>query len=335
MSIILDAMGGDHAPREIVSGAVQAAPKIHHSIVLVGDPARIQAELPTPCPTNIEIHPASQVIEMHDKPLEALRSKKDSSMAVGVELVKIGRGQAFVSAGNTGAATAASLLSWRQLPGIHRPAIASTIPNRHGQFLLLDAGASPDVDPEHLVEFAEMGRAYAEKIMGRSRPKVHLLNIGEEPGKGNAFAKQAHQLLARYPWFAGNIEGKDMYSKPCDVVVCDAFVGNIVLKTSEGVAELILQVIKDQVPTNKMIRLAYLPLRKVLLPLKKQMDYAEYGGSPLLGLNGLCIIGHGRSNAKAIANALLLAQKAIDTDLVESIRAKVQQDAMGQEQAGG
>lgn len=335
MSIILDAMGGDHAPKEVVHGAVQAAPKVHHTIVLVGDPTRIQAYLPTPCPSNIEIHPASQVIEMDDKPLEALRSKKDSSMAIGVELVKVGRGKAFVSAGNTGAATAAALLSWRQLPGIHRPAIASTIPNRHGHFLLLDAGASPDVDPVHLVEFAEMGRAYAEKIMGRAHPKVHLLNIGEEPSKGNAFAKQAHQLLARFPWFVGNIEGKDMFNKACDVVVCDAFVGNIVLKTSEGVAELILQIIKDNVPTNKMIRLAYLPLRKVLLPLRKQMDYAEYGGSPLLGLNGLCVIGHGRSNAKAIANALLLAQKAIDTDLVGAIRAKVQQDVIGQEEAGG
>ena len=333
MSIIVDAMGGDNAPKEIVQGAVLAAARVTHTIVLVGDAARIQAYLPSPCPPNIEIHPASQIIEMDDKPLESLRKKKDSSMVVGVELVKLGRGRAFVSAGNTGAATAASLLSWRQITGVHRPAIATVIPNRPGGFLLLDSGASPDVDPEHLVEFADMGRAYAQCVMGRKNPKVHLLNIGEEPGKGNAFAKQAYNLLSKYRWFAGNIEGKDMYAKPCDVVVCDAFVGNIVLKTSEGVAELILQVIKDHVPTNMLIRLAYLPLRKVLLPLKKQMDYAEYGGSPLLGLNGMCVVCHGRSSAKAMSNAILLAQKAVDTNLVETIRANVRQDLVKEEQA--
>lgn len=326
MSLILDAMGGDHAPAEIVKGAVQAAPQIHHTIVLVGDPAKIQRHLPTPCPANIEIHPASQVVGMDEKPMDALRKKKDSSMAVGVELVKAGRGKAFVTAGNTGAATAASLLGWRTIEGVHRPAIASTLPNRHSEFLLLDAGASPDVDPQHLVEFADMGRAYAECVMGRTQPTVHLLNIGEEPGKGNAFAKRAYEHLSQYPWFAGNIEGKDMYAKACDVVVCDAFVGNIVLKTSEGVAELIMQLIKEQLPKNPISRLKFLPLKGLLAPLRKRMDYAEYGGSPLLGLNGLCIIGHGRSNAKAIANALMQAQKAVDHDLVASIRAKVQED---------
>ena len=325
MSLILDAMGGDHAPEEIVKGAVLAAPDIHHTIVLVGDPARIQKYLPTPCPSNIEIHPASQAVDMDEKPMDALRRKKDSSMAVGVELVRIGRGKAFVTAGNTGAATAASLLSWRTMEGVHRPAIASTLPGRHGQFLLLDAGASPDVDPQHLVEFAEMGRAYASCVMGKSEPKVHLLNIGEEPGKGNAFAKRAYEHLSRHAWFAGNIEGKEMYHQPCDVVVCDAFVGNIVLKASEGVAELIMHLIKEQMPKNPFTRLKYLPLKTLLAPLKKRIDYAEYGGSPLLGLNGLCIIGHGRSNAKAVANALLLAQRAVDNDLVATIHAKVQE----------
>ena len=327
MSLILDAMGGDHAPGEIVKGAVMAAPSIHHTIVLVGDPKRIQRHLPRHCPRNIEIHPASQTIEMDDKPMEALRKKKDSSMVVGVELVRLGRGQAFVTAGNTGAATAASILGWRPIDGIHRPAIATTLPGRHGQFLLLDAGASPDVDPNHLVEFAVMGLAYAERVMGRVDPKVHLLNIGEEPGKGNAFAKHAYEHLSRYPWFAGNIEGKDMYSKQCDVVVCDAFVGNIVLKTSEGVAELVMYLIKEQLLKNPLARLKYLPLRGLLAPLKKRLDYAEYGGSPLLGLNGLCIIGHGRSNAKAVANALLQAQKAVDNYLVATIRAKVHEGA--------
>jgi phosphate acyltransferase len=172
----------------------------------------------------------------------------------------------------------------------------------------------------HLVEFAIMGRAYVEKVMGRPNPTVHLINIGEEEGKGNAFAKQCYKLLEKHAWFKGNIEPKDMYSKPVDVVVCDAFVGNVVLKTSEGVAELIIAMIKEQVPTNPILRLAYAPLKRIMAPLRKRMDYAEIGGSPLLGLNGLCTICHGRSNAKAIKNALLMTQKALDNNLVESIR---------------
>jgi glycerol-3-phosphate acyltransferase PlsX len=256
---------------------------------------------------------------MDDKPLEAIRKKKDSSLAVGVNLVKEGLADAFVSAGNTGAVTASSVLSWRQIEGVHRPAIASPFPNRHGQFLLLDAGASPDVDPVHLLEFALMGRAYAEKVMSRKQPKVHLLNIGEEPGKGNAFAKQAYELLSGHQWFAGNIEGKDMFHQPCDVVVCDAFVGNIVLKTAEGVGEFIMDEIKKSVPSD-LRKLMFLPLKKALAPLRRKVDYAEYGGSPLLGLNGLCIICHGRSNAKAIRNAVQIAATAVENGLVPTIR---------------
>jgi phosphate acyltransferase len=329
LSIALDAMGGDHAPGEIVKGALEAASALSRSVILVGDPARIAELLPSPCPANLEIHPASQVVEMAERPLEAIRKKKDSSLVVATNLVREGVCGAVVTAGNTGAATAASLLSWRQMDGIHRPAIATSMPNRHGGFLLLDAGASPDVDPEHLVEFALMGRAYAEKVMGRPNPKVQLLNIGEEPGKGNSFAKQAYVLLSKHPWFAGNIEGKDIYSQPCDIVVCDAFVGNIVLKTSEGVAELIVGMIREQIPSGKLHRLLYLPLKKVMAPLRKKLDYAEVGGSPLLGLNGLCVICHGRSNAKAIRNALLLADKALANDLVATILESVRNEMRG------
>lgn len=325
MRIALDAMGGDHAPDQVVLGALAAAPEVRGQIILVGDPAKISALLPKPVPANIVIHPASEIIGMDDKPTEALRKKKDSSLVVAVDLVKQNEAQAFVSAGNTGACTAASLLSWRQISGFHRPAIATTMPNDHDGFLLLDAGASPDVDPEHLVEFAKMGLAYAKLVMGRPDPKVHLLNIGEEPGKGNAFAKQAFSLLEKEAWFAGNIESKDIFHKPCDVVVCDAFVGNIVLKTAEGIGELIVNTIRRGVPENKLARLAYLPLKKIMAPIRKKMDYAETGGSPLLGLNGLCIICHGRSNAKAIRNALLLAQKGIENGLVEEMRARAQE----------
>lgn len=321
MSIALDAMGGDHAPEEIVKGALEAAPLLHTKVILVGDLARIKPLLPAALPANIELVHASEAVGMEEKPLDAYRKKKDSSMIVGANLVKDGLAQAFVSAGNTGAANATCLLIWRQVEKVHRPGIATQIPCKRGEFLLIDAGASPDVDPEHLVEFAIMGRAYVEKVMGRPNPTVHLLNIGEEEGKGNAFAKQSFHLLSRHAWFRGNMEPKDMFFKPVDVIVCDAFVGNTVLKTSEGVAELIISMIREEVPTHPLLKLAYAPLKKIMAPLRKRMDYAEVGGSPLLGLNGLCTICHGRSNAKAIKNALLMTQKAIDNDLVGTIRA--------------
>ncbi len=324
--IALDVMGGDNAPEQIVQGALDAAPLLNRKILLVGHEAVIKALLPSSPPGNIEVIHASEIVGMDEKPMEAFRKKKQSSIQIGINLVQDGKAGAFVSAGNTGACSSTSLLVWRQIPGIHRPAIASPFPNATDGFVLLDAGASPDVDPEHLLEFALMGRAYASQIMGRKNPTVHLLNIGEEEGKGNAFAKQAYGLLKPHAWFKGNIEGKDMFHQQCDVVVCDAFVGNIALKTSEGVAELIVRELKAEVPTNPLLRWLYWPVRKVTKPLRKKMDYAEYGGSPLLGLNGITIICHGRSNAKAIKNALLLAQKSIEQRLMETIREAVQQE---------
>ena len=335
MNIALDAMGGDHAPKEIVLGALLAAPKLRGTLFLVGQPEVVIPLLGPNPPANIEVVSASQAVGMEEGPLDAYRKKKDSSLMVATRLVKEGRAEAMVSAGNTGAAAAHSLLSWRQVPGIHRPAIASWLPNAHGGFILLDAGASPDVDPEHLVEFARMGRAYSQRVFGREEPKVHLLNIGEEPGKGNAFAKAAYKLLEEHiPYFAGNIEGKDMYSKPCDVVVCEAFIGNVVLKASEGVAELIMDTIRQGIPEDPLTRALYWPVKKVMAPLKAQMSYSEIGGSPLLGLNGVCIICHGRSNARAMENALLQAQTMTESGLMEAIRAsagppKVQTPAPG------
>ncbi len=330
-NIVLDAMGGDNAPDEVILGGLMAAPSIKGDLILVGQQEVIEASLNrvgtgAPRPQNVKIFHASQVIEMGEKPLDAYRKKKDSSMLVGCRLVKEGKAKAFVSAGSTGAASATSLLTWRQVQGIHRPAIGSQLPNMHGGFLLLDSGASPDVDPEHLVEFAIMGRAYAEAVMGRKNPKVHLVNIGEEEGKGNAFAKQAYKLLQQHEWFAGNIEGKDMFNSSCDVVVCEAFVGNTILKTAEGVAEMFAKMIRSGVPTNKLLQTMYWPLKKVMKPIRKHMDYAEVGGSPLLGLNGTCIIAHGRSNSKAIMNAVLMADKAIRSELVDHIREAVHRD---------
>lgn len=321
--IALDAMGGDFAPESIVLGALEAAPLVNATIVLVGKEEEIKKLLPATLPKNIEIRNATEVIEMDDKPVEALRKKKDSSLNICIQMVKEGEAGVMVSAGNTGAATAGTLLNWRQLSGIHRPAIASTLPNAYGQFLLLDAGASPDVSPEHLIEFAVMGKVYAEKMHGKKNPRVHLLNIGEEPGKGNAFAKQVQTLMEPHAWYAGNCEGKDLMHSDLDVVVCDAFVGNIVLKTAEGVSEFFLQYIKDNVPTGPIAKLPYFPLKKLFAPLKKRMDYAEYGGSPLLGLNHLCIICHGRSSAKAMKNALIQADKSIQADLINIMRANI------------
>jgi glycerol-3-phosphate acyltransferase PlsX len=320
LNIAVDAMGGDHAPAEIVHGALQAAPFVSGKILLVGIRDAIERHLGHDRPANIEIISASEVVDMHEKPTEAIRRKKDSSMAVAANMVKSGEAAAFVSAGNTGAATAISLLTWRQVQGIHRPAIGTIIPSRGDGFLLLDAGASPDIDPDNIVEFAIMGRAYMEKVIGRTNPKVHLLNIGEEEGKGSAWAKQCQTLLTEHKWFAGNIEGKDMFREDVDIVVCDAFVGNIVLKTCEGVAEFMGEMIRTQVPTNKIAQIPYWPMKKAMAPVRKKMDYAEAGGSPLLGLNGICVIAHGRSNAKAMKNAILMAQRAIDGDLVEAIR---------------
>ncbi len=323
MRIAIDAMGGDHAPEVVVQGSLEAAPKIKGDLLLVGDKARIEPLLPPQVPRNIQVIHATQSIGMDETPTKALREKKDSSLAVAARLVKDGEAQGMFSAGNTGAATAAALLSWRQITGIHRPAIASTLPTEHGRVILLDAGASPDVDPIHMVEFAIMGRAYCELSMDEKDPKVHLLNIGEEPGKGNAFAKEAFNLLSEHRWFAGNIEGKDMFRKPCDVVVCDAFVGNILLKACEGVAEFIMDEIKAAVPQGPA-RMLFAPLKRALQPLRNRMDYAEYGGSPLLGLNGVCIIGHGRSNVKAVRNAVLDAAKCIQGDMVGSIHKRVE-----------
>lgn len=326
MSIALDAMGGDHAPKEIVAGALDAIPSLNDTLFLVGDTAQIEPLLPARLPANLVVIHATQVVGMEEKPLEAYKKKKDSSLMVAARLVKEGKAHAMVSAGNTGAASSTAHLVWRQIEGIHRPAIASRLPNRHGGFVMLDTGASPDVEPEQFVEFAIMGRAYAQKVMGRANPRVHLLNIGEEEGKGNAFVKQAYNLLSRHEWFAGNIEGKGMYNDPCDVVVCDAFVGNVVLKASEGLAEWIVDTIREGVPKQGLMRKLYWPVSKVMAPLRKHLDYAEVGGSPLLGLNGLCTICHGRSNAKAIKNALLITQRAVENELVKTIEEAVRRD---------
>jgi phosphate acyltransferase len=326
--IALDAMGGAFAPNEVVAGVLAASNWLESDVILVGIEDQIKALIPGALPSNLSILHASEIVTMDDKPVDALRKKKDSSLSVAVELVKEGKAQAMVSAGNTGAATAASLLSWRQVPGIKRPAIATQMPRKGGSFLLLDAGASPDVEPEQIVDFARMGRAYARAVMGIPNAKVHLMNMGEEPGKGNAFAKQSYSLLQEHEWFAGNIEGKDLPRTDCEVVVCDAFVGNIILKTAEGVAEFIMGEIREAATQSFWSKVLFSQIRPMLAPLKKTLDYAEYGGSPLLGLNGLCMICHGRSNARAIESALHITERALKSDLVGTIARDVSATAV-------
>lgn len=322
MRIAIDAMGGDNAPDEIVRGAVEAAPQIEGEVLLVGDREKIHAVLNGAIPKCVSVVHTTETIDMHDAPVEALRKKKDSSLVMAATLVRDGKADAMISAGNTGAATAAATMYWKCLPGISRPAIATVFPCRGGRFVFLDSGATVDADANNLLDFAIMGSAYAKTVLGIKRPRVGLLNIGEEESKGNALTKQAFPLLReRIECFVGNVEGKDMWRGVADVVVCDAFVGNVVLKSSEGLGELIFDLIKDQLSANAVRMLAtFLFLRAPFRELKRQTEYDEYGGAPLLGVNGLCIICHGRSNAKAIRNAILIAKREYKEQMNDLIR---------------
>lgn len=326
MKIALDAMGGDHAPHEIVSGAVQAASKVQDEILLVGDPIRIRESYSMPLPHNISIVEALQVIDMHEEPATSVRKKKDSSLVIAANLVRDGEADAMISAGNTGAATAAAHLFWKRLPGIDRPAIATILPGKNGHFVLLDSGATPDATPENLLEFAIMGSVYAEIVLGIKSPRVALLNIGQEETKGNAQVKAAYKLFERYLTnFCGNIEGKALFKGEADVVVCDAFVGNVLLKSAQGFGQFVMEMFKESLPHNPIFKLPLALLRPSIMRLRQRLDYAEYGGAPLLGVNGICLICHGHSNAKAICNAILLAQKGYEHHLLELISARAQE----------
>ena len=316
-------MGGDYAPKETVAGAVEAAPEMHGTILLVGRKDEIERVHAGSFPSNIEIIEAPEVVEMDDEPVNAVRRKRNSSLVMGADLVKRGEADAFVSAGNTGAMTAAAQMMWRTIPNISRPAIATVIPCRTGCFVLLDSGATVDADPENLYEFAIMGSVYAESVLGFNSPGVALLNIGEEVSKGNQLTKAAYKLLKNdFPGFVGNIEGKHVFDGNVDVVVCDAFVGNVLLKTAQGLGAFVIEMFKESAPKNPLMRLPLILLKGGINRMRKRMDYAEYGGAPLLGVDGICFICHGHSNAKAIKNALLLAQKGHDKHLVAQITEK-------------
>ncbi len=326
MKIAVDAMGGDFAPEQIVLGAVKAAKKYQCEIVLVGDEAAIRHVLQKERgweDLGITIHHASEVIGMNEHPADAVRSKKDSSVVVATKLVKDGVCDAVLSAGSTGAAVTAAQLILKRIKGIGRPTIATPMPTPKGVTLLLDSGANVDSKPEHLVQSGMMGSIYAEYVFGKERPKVGLLNIGEEETKGNEQAKATYALLRNMQTihFAGNAEGRDIPKGNFDVVICDGFVGNVVLKFAEGLAKTILSLIKDAIEDGGVFaKLGAALLKPTLKKLGKRLDATEYGGAPLLGVNGCCIISHGSSNAKSICSAIGVANEYVKNNVLAHIR---------------
>ncbi|UCD34665.1 MAG: phosphate acyltransferase PlsX [Nitrospiraceae bacterium] len=337
MRIALDAMGGDFAPSATVEGALEAlAEEKDLSVILVGNEDQIKAELEKKGRNNlpVSVHHASQLVEMDESPLAALRRKKDSSIRVAIDLVKSGGADAMVSAGNSGVVMATALYVLGKIPGVDRPAIATTMPSLTGHFVLLDAGANVDCKPLHLYQFAVMGEAYARFIFNIPKPRVGLLGIGEEDVKGNELTKLAFKLIREsHVKFIGNIEGQDIFSGEADVVVCDGFVGNIALKVSEGLAETIgkmlrTEIVEKVVASDKTDTAVF---KSAFAGFKKKMDYSEYGGAPLLGISRPCIISHGRSTSKAIKNAIRVAGVFHSKGVLDIIAEELKEGLSGRE----
>ncbi|MDH3256874.1 MAG: phosphate acyltransferase PlsX [Nitrospinota bacterium] len=323
MKIAVDAMGGDHAPEAIVEGSVLAAREFGIPIILTGISHRVHQELEKYedwKQLGIEVEHADDVVDMHDIPSKVIRSKRKSSIKIGLDLVKKGEASAFVSAGNTGAVLAYSTIILRPLKGVDRPAIAIQLPTAKGTAILLDAGANVDCKTMQLFQFGIMGHAYAKYILGNENPSVGLLSIGEEDGKGNETTKEAFKMLKKsHINFIGNIEGKEVYRGNADVIVCDGFTGNVALKISESLAEMIGGSLKNLFKTGMTTKLSYMLLKPHLAELKKKVDYSEKGGAPLLGINGVCIIAHGSSSPKAIKNAVYQAHLFVDKRINDHI----------------
>jgi glycerol-3-phosphate acyltransferase PlsX len=329
MRISIDAMGGDFAPREIVAGTLRAAQELSgiEKLFLVGDESAISAELKKHkgvVPECIEIVHASEVVAMGESPAVAIRRKKDSSISRSIELVKNGKADAIFSAGNTGAAIVGATLKLRTIKGVDRPAIAAIMPTPKNPFVLLDAGANPDSTSEMLQQFAVMGSIYSREILGVENPTVGLLSIGEEEAKGNETTKKTFGLLGdSHLNFIGNVESGDLYRGKVDVAVCDGFVGNIVLKTSEAVAKMIARWLRSLVRVNPLRMFGALLSRGVFDDMKSHADPSNHGGAPLLGANGVVIIGHGSSNARATFNGIRVATEAVDHNVNHLIEAEL------------
>ncbi len=324
MQIALDAMAGDNGPEELIAGALLATEEADLRVSLVGDEVLLQKHLDILAPNSdradaIKIVHASQVIEMGENPVNAIRKKKDSSVMVAFDLVKQGEADAVVSAGNSGATMAAGVRNLGRLKGVLRPGIASLFPTQKKPVILMDIGANVDCRPQHLYQFAVMASAYA-RVRDISRPTVGLLSIGEETGKGNSLVKESYPLLENSSLnFIGNVEGRDVFQGDVDVIVCDGFVGNICLKISEGLADAMMRMLKDEIVKSIPAKVGYLLARPAFKAFKKRVDYAEYGGAPLLGINGTGLICHGKSNSHAMKNAIIGASKMVKLNINQDI----------------
>jgi glycerol-3-phosphate acyltransferase PlsX len=323
ITIAVDAMGGDHAPRPEVEGAIVAARELGVRILLVGHAPELRRELAKHSHRGlpIEIVPASEVITMNDSPSQAFRKKKDSSAHVATKLVRGGLADGLISAGNTGAVMAVARFGLGTLSSVDRPALAAPFPTaRGGTSVLLDVGANVDSKPAHLVQFAVMGEIYYRAIFGTRRPKVALLSIGEEEMKGNELTREVHSRLKQSALnFVGNVEGREIFGGDVDVIVCDGFIGNIALKISEGVAQHIVTLLKDALQSTLSSQVGYVLSRKAYKNFRKKIDYSEYGGAPLLGVRGVTVIGHGSSNAHAVKNAIRVATELVRGGVNERI----------------
>lgn len=327
--IAVDATGGDYAPAEIVAGAIRAKEELGVEVLLVGDPDQITASLSQPdLLREVEIVPAEGTIEMHEEPLSALRRKPQASINVSMDLVKQGRADGVVSAGHSGAAMAAALLRLGRIKGIDRPAIGAVFPTVvAGQsVLILDVGANVDCRPQYLEQFAVMGSIYSQYVIGNANPKVGLLSIGEEKNKGNEVVLQVHKSLSEGDSinFAGNAEGRDVLSGDFDVIVCDGFVGNVLLKFAEAVGESVLQILREELPQGIAGKVGCTLLKGNLQRIKQRVDHAEHGGGLLLGVAGIAVISHGSSRAPSIFNAIRLAKDAVDNQVIDRIKGQYQ-----------
>ncbi len=335
MKIAVDAMGGDHAPREVIRGAVQAARELGLQVVLVGREELLRDELRSMDVRKgtVDVAHASEVVGMCEVPGVAIRKKKNSSIRVGLNMVAEGAASSFVSAGNSGAVMAGALYVLRKVKGVDRPAISATIPTPSGPIVLIDAGANVDCKPSHLIQFGFMGDAYARKILGISRPRVGLVSIGEEETKGTDLTREAGVLFRQTGLnYVGNLEGRDFFAGKADVFVCDGFVGNVVLKTMEGMASALGHFLKDEIGKSAFAKLGVLLAGGAIRRVKNRLDYTEYGGAPLLGVKGGVVICHGASDAKAIKNAIRAAETLHEHGVEDEISVSIAGSGIGREE---
>jgi glycerol-3-phosphate acyltransferase PlsX len=327
IQIAVDAMGGDFAPRHVVDGALAAARHFDLAVTLVGKPDALDAELRRHTSFDrgqVRVVEAADVVTMAESPAAALRRKPTASVRVAAEIVRKGEAAALFSAGHTGATVMAAHGAFGMLPGVDRPALAATIPTRARPAVLLDVGASVECRPQHLLQFAVMGRVYARLALGIESPRVGLLSIGEEATKGNDLTREAHRLLKASPVsFIGNIEARDVYSGKAEVIVCDGFTGNVALKISEGLIDVVEALLSAELSSTLTTRVGSLLTRRALRRFRRRVDYSEYGGAPLLGVAGVAIVGHGRSSPKAVRNAIAMAYRFAAGRFIERVEQEI------------